>query len=36
MTKNVALGGTEGMLYHFNMAFEKDWEGAEELNNRTR
>lgn len=36
MTKNVALKDIEGTLCHFNLAFEKDWEVAEELNNRTK
>lgn len=36
MTKNVALGDTEGIICRFNLAFEKDWEAAEELNNRTK
>lgn len=36
LTKNVALGDAKGILHHFNLAFEKDWEVAEELNNRTK
>lgn len=36
MTKNAALGDVHGILCHFNLAFEKDWEVAEELNNRTK
>lgn len=35
VTKSVALGDIKGILCHFNLAFEKDWEVAEELNNRT-
>lgn len=36
MTKNVALGDAKGILCYFNLAFEKDWELAEELRNRTK
>lgn len=36
MTKYAAGGDTKGIIYHFNLAFEKDWEVAEELNDRTK
>lgn len=36
VSKNAALGDANGILCHFNLAFEKDWEVAEELNNRTK
>lgn len=35
MTKYAAGGDTKS-IYHFNLAFEKDWEVAEELNDRTK
>ena len=34
MTKNVAIEDTKGILCHFNLASEKDWEVTEELRNR--